>query len=366
MRKTNLKIGGIIVLFSSLLSSIFIAIFLWFSWSATNTIQEINSNIGGFYILPHQNTSNITNNKNSINEKNIITPNDLSSYYTSHIFERLPFIMVIFCTVLVLFTFILWRILLMLQNKSSIKFVKDLQSIIDSNMSHNTEPVFDAIYRKLNNRFEDHITDYKRLHSYLSHEQKNLISILRTELEISDNLEYMGIIDRISDSIDDILTLSESIEYAQAEEVDVSLICAEICDAYRNMSNKISFYFNEDESYTILAKERWIYRAISNLLDNAVKYGDDKEIQVSVNKKNGSVIVKVHDHGIGMEEAEQEKIFKHRYRINELKQDGYGIGLSVVSHVCDLCGGFLYIESEKNIGSTFYLTFPEPNSSAYI
>lgn len=121
----------------------------------------------------------------------------------------------------------------------------------------------------------------------------------------------------------------------------------------------ITFIFDEDADTEIIAKERWIYRAVANLVSNAVKYGEGKPIEVKVENKKHSVIVSVKDNGIGISPEAQEKIFNHRYRINELNKDGYGIGLSLVSHVCDLCGGFAAVESELGVGSVFYLSFPQ-------
>ena len=141
--------------------------------------------------------------------------------------------------------------------------------------------------------------------------------------------------------------------------VDVALVCAEVCDSYCKLSRQITFHFDENENTEIIAKERWIYRSIANLLSNAVKYGQNKPIEVSVKSKNNSVIIIVKDHGIGMSEDAQEKIFNNRYRVNELNKDGYGIGLSLVSHVCDLCGGFATVDSELGKGSTFYISFPQ-------
>ena len=74
--------------------------------------------------------------------------------------------------------------------------------------------------------------------------------------------------------------------------------------------------------------------------------------------KHKSVIIIVKDHGIGISEEKQNQIFNHNYRINELNKDGYGIGLSLVSHVCDLCQGFVTVESKMQEGTTFYLSFP--------
>lgn len=108
----------------------------------------------------------------------------------------------------------------------------------------------------------------------------------------------------------------------------------------------------------IMAKERWIKRAVSNLLDNAIKYGDGKLVEVVVKRKHHSIIITVSDHGIGISEKKQAEIFNHQYRVNELNKDGYGIGLSLVSHVCELCNGFVIVDSEEGKGSTFYLSFP--------
>lgn len=47
------------------------------------------------------------------------------------------------------------------------------------------------------------------------------------------------------------------------------------------------------------------------------------------------------------------------YCMNEFNKDGYGIGLSVVNHVYELCGGYAYVESEVDQGTIFYLSFPE-------
>ncbi|RAQ28269.1 hypothetical protein DPQ25_09705 [Hydrogeniiclostridium mannosilyticum] len=89
-------------------------------------------------------------------------------------------------------------------------------------------------------------------------------------------------------------------------------------------------YF-EGQDATILAKERWIYQAVGNLIDNAVKYGSEQPIAVFVQTRHGSVIITVQDHGIGIPLERQEQIFQNRYRVHQLKRDGYGIGLSLVA-----------------------------------
>ena len=226
-------------------------------------------------------------------------------------------------------------------------------------------PYLKEAYQYIQNEMRTHIDDYKRLNSYLSHEQKNAISILRMKLELDGHNEYIHHLDCIKESIDDVLTLSENIN-EEMGCVDLSLVCAEICDNYRTSYHNIIFHFEEDNVNEIAGKKRWLVRAISNLLDNAIKYGNQKEIHVDVKNRHGSVIVTVKDQGIGFDQNQKEKIFCHHYRINELKEDGYGIGLSLVNHVCDLCHGIAYVESHKGNGTTFYLSFPQyQNKSHY-
>ena len=79
---------------------------------------------------------------------------------------------------------------------------------------------------------------------------------------------------------------------------------------------------------------------------------------VSLEHQHDSVLLHVRFHGHGMCEEEEEPIFEHGYQIRALNKDGYGIGLSLVQHVCTLCDGFVRVRSYKEQGSEFILAFP--------
>ncbi len=287
---------------------------------------------------------------------NIITESQLYSdsmgFYISHLFPMA----IIFCFFLFFSALLVWSLLMRLQ-KNQIENMTS--SILNLNSDTPYIPNFSEAVDHLRSQFQTNLDDYKRLNSYLSHEQKNALAILRANMELSPNPVYLKNLDYLAASIDDILTLAETQNNEALESVDVSLICASVCDSYKKLTDKIRFFFDEDSDTIVIAKHRWIYRAISNLVDNAIKYGLNRHIEVSVYAEKGSVIVKVKDYGIGIAPEKQELIFNNRYRISEQKNDGYGIGLSLVSHVCDLCGGFIYLESEISMGSTFYLALPQ-------
>lgn len=204
---------------------------------------------------------------------------------------------------------------------------------------------------------EEDTMSFKRLHSYLSHEQKNNLAIIRMRMELQGDTETLAYIDKISHSMDDVLTLSDDVSEEDLEDVDLILLVAEVCDDYKSLVD-LDFTFQVDRA-VIRSKYQWIYRAISNLIDNAIKFGNDKPIEVSVGCEYSSVIVCVSDQGIGIEESQLDAIFKHEYRVNPLKSDGYGIGLSLVNRVCDLSGGSIWVDSQEGTGTSFYLSFPQ-------
>lgn len=282
--------------------------------------------------------------------------------YQDELFKYLPSMVLVICSAVLLLTFLLWVVLRKIYSNQILAITHDLNFIDQLPKNTMKDEALSEAFNKLKDKFDGHLEDYRRLNSYLTHEQKNAIAILRANLEIERQQEAnqgnLALLDRLTDSIDDILTLSNNTDDLGDEVVDVSLVCAEVCDAYKKNYPNLLFEFNEEETTMIQGRDRWIYRAVSNLVDNAIKYGNDKLVTVSISNKNGSVVVQVKDRGIGISQEKQPAIFSHRYRVHGLKQDGYGIGLSVVSHVCDLCRGFVYLESEEKLGSTFYLSFP--------
>lgn len=99
---------------------------------------------------------------------------------------------------------------------------------------------------------------------------------------------------------------------------------------------------------------------LSNLVDNAVKYGGSK-ISISANMTD-KVIVTVSDDGQGIAKDHQDKIFKKFYRVPESKDQhnvkGFGLGLYIVKSSVKKLGGKLKLQSEKEKGSKFIITLP--------
>jgi signal transduction histidine kinase len=102
--------------------------------------------------------------------------------------------------------------------------------------------------------------------------------------------------------------------------------------------------------------------ALTNLLDNAIKYsGDVKEINVGVTQSDGFVAMAITDRGIGIAADEQEKIFEKFYRVSTgLVHDvkGSGLGLSLVKHIVVAHQGKITVRSKPGEGATFTIQLP--------
>ncbi|MGM0168366.1 hypothetical protein IGI39_004121 [Enterococcus sp. AZ135] len=360
--RLNFKMTVTMLTFSLLVTGVILVSFFFLRSNVEGV--SIASSLGEDVYFMEANTQIKTETQtdvSNVGDNQVFNVSMVDKAYQDELFKYLPTMVLVICSAVLLLTFLLWLVLRKIYSNQIVAITHDLNFIDQLPKNTVKDEVLSEAFNKLKDKFEGHLEDYRRLNSYLTHEQKNAIAILRTNLEIERqqaNQGNLALLDRLTDSIDDILTLSNNMDDLGDEVVDVSLVCAEVCDAYKKNYPDLRFDFNDEETTMIKGRDRWIYRAVSNLVDNAIKYGNGKLVTVTISNKKGSVIIQVKDHGIGIPKEKQPAIFSHRYRVHGLKQDGYGIGLSVVSHVCDLCRGFVYLESEEKRGSAFYLSFP--------
>ena len=103
-------------------------------------------------------------------------------------------------------------------------------------------------------------------------------------------------------------------------------------------------------------------QAISNLVDNALKYsGDVKKLSIKTETLGSNLSIEIADRGIGIPRGEQAKVFEKFYRVgNGLVHDvkGSGLGLSLVKHIIESHKGTISVESDDGKGSHFTILLP--------
>jgi two-component system phosphate regulon sensor histidine kinase PhoR len=117
-----------------------------------------------------------------------------------------------------------------------------------------------------------------------------------------------------------------------------------------------------EECPKINADREAVTQALTNLLDNAVKFsGTSRKIRVDLKKVDREIRLSVTDYGIGIGPSDQKHIFEKFYRVgSSLIHDvkGTGLGLSLVKHIIHVHDGHVEVKSELGKGSTFSLYFP--------
>src|SRR6266542_4383103 len=117
----------------------------------------------------------------------------------------------------------------------------------------------------------------------------------------------------------------------------------------------------------IVADERKLKQVIVNLLTNAVKFTPDGgSVSLRATRADEEVRVAVHDTGIGIEPADQERIFEEfqqARRLGEQAREGTGLGLTLSKRIVELHGGRIWVESAPDEGSTFTFAIPEGQSA---
>jgi len=192
-----------------------------------------------------------------------------------------------------------------------------------------------------------------------------------TEEKVREYGEYIEAESRrLTQLINNILDFSK-IESAEKKykyhETDVVALVHETVCAFamplRDHGYEVSFTAPAAMLPPVVLDPDAIGQVIMNLLDNAVKYSNgEKSIDVIVSDDTEHVRIAVRDHGIGIPDSEQKKIFDKFYRVGSgLVHDvkGSGLGLAIVNHVVKAHGGRVEVVSAPGQGSTFTILLPK-------
>jgi two-component system, OmpR family, sensor histidine kinase SenX3 len=167
--------------------------------------------------------------------------------------------------------------------------------------------------------------------------------------------------------IDGLLDLSR-IEAGGAggnDDVDVAAVVAAAVERVEPLAQQLDVPLvsgAEPAGLTVAGDERQLVSAVANLLENAVKYSDERApVEVGATASDGSVDIVVRDRGVGIPAKDLERIFERFYRVDRARSrdtGGTGLGLSIVRHVATNHGGDVLVESQEGLGSTFTLRLP--------
>jgi signal transduction histidine kinase len=118
-------------------------------------------------------------------------------------------------------------------------------------------------------------------------------------------------------------------------------------------------YNHEGENTHLISDQTKLRDIIENLLTNALKFSDGKEVEVHSKFQDEKLLLKVKDHGIGIPKNDQPYIYRRFYRAgNANGTKGNGVGLSIVKKYVDSMNGQIQLHSNVNEGTEFNLSLP--------
>ena len=179
--------------------------------------------------------------------------------------------------------------------------------------------------------------------------------------------------DRLAQIVEDLLDLSllEAQEAPSRETLPVALIVGDAIDQVRPKADAAGIpVITTTIAADVYAScdRRQLTSAVTNLLDNAVKYSDPGGIvEVSMESGAGLVTIAVRDHGVGIPARDLERVFERFYRVDRARSratGGTGLGLSIVRHVVQAHDGDVTVTSTEGEGSVFSIRIPYVGSTA--
>jgi signal transduction histidine kinase len=136
---------------------------------------------------------------------------------------------------------------------------------------------------------------------------------------------------------------------AEMSDIDLSQIVADCVELYEPVAEDVGLKLEADvaQELVISGNRELVGQALGNLIDNAIKYADGAEnplIKVSLEKREGNVLLSVADHGAGIPAAMRDEVIKRFVRLDESRsKPGTGLGLSLVEAVMEMHHGALHL-----------------------
>ena len=177
--------------------------------------------------------------------------------------------------------------------------------------------------------------------------------------------------ERAQNLISDILSYSsisnntQVLESVNVEEI-ITLIINNLLDSSGEQNYKVTF----DPLPILQGNKTQLFQLFQNLINNGLKYqkpGDIPHVHIGMEESESEWVFSIKDNGIGMEERHFKKIFEVFKRLHRRNQyAGTGIGLSICKKVVERHGGTIWVESEKGLGSIFYVKLLKSTSTGDI
>ena len=236
---------------------------------------------------------------------------------------------------------------------------------------------FNEMLTRLDNAF----STQKQFSANAAHELRTPLAVLQTNLEVFEKkqkpemIEYRQLFTmikeqtaRLSQLVGTLLDMTNLKSVPRTDQVSLEELVDEVFCDLDPIAEKagISIHFNDSSNQDlhsdVTGSYVLLYRAVYNLVENAIKYNRPHgSVSVSVKQENGQAMVLVTDTGIGISPENQKKIFDPFFRVDKSRSramGGAGLGLALVDSIAREHGGSVKVLESNEKGSIIALMLP--------
>jgi len=240
---------------------------------------------------------------------------------------------------------------IVLNDVTELRRLENMRREFVANVSHELRTPITSIQGFVETLLEGALEDERASRNFLgiiARQAERLKRIIEDLLSLSKIQQGMELIEpamerlRLLDSLQAVVQACE--DKAKESDVDLQLECP--------------------KTLSVNIHPNLFEQAIINLVDNAIKYGAAKPVRVRAYSRDGQILVDVIDHGPGIPDEHQSRIFERFYRIDKARSralGGTGLGLSIVKNIVQAHGGKVTVRSELGAGSVFTISLPAPS-----
>ena len=268
--------------------------------------------------------------------------------------------------------------------------LKPFYKIIDTKIRHVNQPEafdrtpiqsrskdfqeLDTVLNQMMDRINELFKKEKQFIANVSHELLTPIALLKNKFEnllqneslddaaVDKIVSSLRTLDLLKKVIANLLLISkiENNQYEVNETIDFDAIITDLLASLQDRieDKKLVIHKNLQHHFSFLGNKTLIHILFYNLVINAVKYNKPRgTIEINDGFLNGKYFLSISDSGIGMNEKQQQHVFKRFARVSS-DQEGLGLGLAIVESIAQFHHITIEITSEINVGTTFRLLFP--------
>jgi len=214
--------------------------------------------------------------------------------------------------------------------------------------------------------------DNTKLMKIVAHDLRNPLEGIKSiagliEVNRKEDIEILDMIKEASKNalelVSDLLHMKSSMEELSKDEIDLDKLLKYCVDLLKHKAaEKGQCILLETLKINILGYREKLWRVMSNLITNAIKFSDEGAlIKVNVERMGHQVQIVVRDTGIGIPREIKPYIFdvfSKSKRLGTRGEMSYGLGLAISRQIVELHGGQIWVESEIGKGSSFYVLIP--------